>query len=329
MKTAILMDAALRPSLISDKVIRKLSTYGEVALNETGGTAPEDIIPLLRDADIAITSWGNIGIGSDLLEYAPDLKLVAHAAGSVKPIVTDALFEKGVKVTSSARILSTGVSETALGLTIACAKDFFQWNRKISQGEWITDYSTITELYGITIGVIGAGFAGAHYIELLQVFDVDVAAYDPLRSAEELSAMGARKMELQELLAASDIISLHAPSLDSTYHMIDEKALARMKDQAILINTARGSLIDEDALYHAMSAGKLKYACLDVTDPEPPTPDNPLRSLPNCIMTPHIAGQANNGKLRIGDHVLSEITRFLNGEPLRDEITRDMLSTMA
>ncbi|MDD2441536.1 MAG: NAD(P)-dependent oxidoreductase, partial [Eubacteriales bacterium] len=144
-----------------------------------------------------------------------------------------------------------------------------------------------------------------------------------------IRALGAQKADMERILRESDIISLHAPSIPETRHMINADTLAQMKDNVILINTARGSLIDEAALYAHMAAGKIKYACLDVTDPEPPAVDNPLRTLPNCIITPHLAGQANNGLGRIGVHVCEEIMRCLGNEPLATRVTREMLSTMA
>ena len=134
---------------------------------------------------------------------------------------------------------------------------------------------------------------------------------------------------LAELLRTSDIITLHVPLLDSTRHMIGAQELQSMKPGAILINTARGALVDEEALAQALRGGKLKYACLDVTDPEPPAADSPLRGIPNCIMTPHLAGLANNGKLKIGAHVADEIGRFLTGGTLVSEITQAMLATIA
>lgn len=329
MKIAILMDAILRPSIISQSIIDKLGQLGEVVMNETNGTDDETIKKLLKNADIAITSWGNTTMTPELLDCAPNLKFIAHAAGSVKSIVSDEVYERNILVSSCARVLSYGVSETALGYTITAAKNFYNLNAGISRGKWIDDYSTVTELFDITIGVVSCGFAGSHYIELLQSFDVDVIAYDPYKSESEILSLGARKVELDELIKTSHIISLHAPSIDSTHHMINDKTLSMMRSDAILINTARGSLIDEGALYQHMKNGKLKYACLDVTDPEPPLADNPLRTLENCIMTPHIAGQANNGKQKIGVHVYKEIMKMLEGEPLQDSITKEMLSTIA
>lgn len=329
MKIAVLMDAPLRPSLLNARTLEALRKLGEVSLNETDQASRETVMDVIRGADIAITSWGVPVLDQEILDCAPNLKMVAHAAGSVKGIVSDTLYDRGIKVISSARILSYGVSETALGLTIAACKNVFGFNALIAEGGWVTDYSVLRELYGLTIGVVGCGFSGSHYIELLQAFGVDILAYDPLLTDAEIAAMGATKAELPALLRQSDVVSLHAPSLDATHHMINRETLAIMKDNAILINTARGSLVDEQALAQVMQDGKLQYACLDVTDPEPSAVDSPLRHIPNCIMTPHIAGCANNGKQRIGAHVLEEIERFLAEKPLVSEITKEMLATIA
>ena len=294
MKIAVLMDAPLRATLLSEKTMARLAEWGEVAVNETDKAEKETVKQIIAGADIAITSWGVPQLDKEILDCAPNLRFVAHAAGSVKGIVSDELYARGIRVVSSARILSYGVSETALGLTICACKNVFAFNEEICNGGWVEDYSVITELFDITVGVVGCGFAGSHYIELLQAFGVNVLAYDPLLDEAAIAAMGAKKA-----------------------------------DRAILINTARGALVDAEALAQALRGGKLKYACLDVTDPEPPAADSPLRGIPNCIMTPHLAGLANNGKLKIGAHVADEIGRFLTGGTLVSEITQAMLATIA
>ena len=315
MKIAVLMDAPLRATLLSEKTMARLAEWGEVAVNETDKAEKETVKQIIAGADIAITSWGVPQLDKEILDCAPNLRFVAHAAGSVKGIVSDELYARGIRVVSSARILSYGVSETALGFTICACKNVFAFNEEIRNGGWVEDYSVITELFDITVGVVA--------------FGVNVLAYDPLLDEAAIAAMGAKKADLDTLLAESDVVSLHAPALDSTRHMINGRALSLMKDRAILINTARGALVDEEALAQALRGGKLKYACLDVTDPEPPAADSPLRGIPNCIMTPHLAGLANNGKLKIGAHVADEIGRFLTGGTLVSEITQAMLATIA
>ena len=329
MKIALLLGDALRKTLFSEKSMKRLQAMGDVVVNPHDEMTKEIVMDVIRDADVAVTSWGVPQLDKDILDCAPNLRFVAHAAGSVKGIVSDEMFARGIRIISSARILSMGVSETALGLTICALKNVFAFNNELHQGGWVKDYNVITELFDITIGVVGCGFAGSHYIELLQAFGVDVLAYDPLLSEEAIAKMGAKKATLEEVLRQSDLVSLHAPSLDSTRHMINRDTLAMMKDGAVLINTARGALVDEAALCEALKSGKLKYACLDVYDPEPPTEDSELRKLPNCIMTPHLAGQANNGKLKIGSHVADEISRFQKGEALISEVTQEMLATIA
>ena len=327
MKIAMLLDQIVFPQVINPKTLEKFRALGEVSINQTRGNDVENAKTLIGDADFAVTSWGSPAMTKELLDLCPNLKLIVHAAGSVKSIVTDEMYERGVRIVSAAQVLSTGVSETALGLTIASVKNFFALNAETHAGGWSHD--GITEMYDITIGIVGFGLAGKHYAELLQNFAVDVIAYDPGVSAEAMAEIGVRKVELADIFALSDVVSLHAPELPSTRHIVNRQSLASMKDGAILINTARGSLVDEEALVEALTSGKLKYACLDVTDPEPPVADSPLRKLPNCILTPHLAGQAANGLRKLGDHCYAQIVNYIEGKPLSGEIKQESLSTIA
>lgn len=327
MKIAMLLDQIIYPQVINPKTEQRFLEMAEVSRNQTRENTLENAKKILKDADFAVTSWGCPAMTKELLDVAPNLKLIVHAAGSVKSIVTDEMFARGIRIASAAQVLSTGVSETALGLTIASAKNFFALNAETHSGGW--SHTGITELYDITVGIIGFGMAGRHYAELLQNFAVDVIAYDPIVSAEEMQKLGVRKVTQEEAFAQSDILSLHAPEIASTYHIVNHESLASMKDGAILINTARGSLVDEAALVQALQSGKLKYACLDVTDPEPPAADSPLRQLPNCILTPHLAGQANNGLRKLGDHCYRQICNYLENKPLSGEVRQEVLATIA
>lgn len=323
-KICLIMSPSTREMVINERAINRLKAFGEVYISNG-----EPQAEAIKGATIAITSWGNTPIDEEQLKNAPDLKLVCHAAGSVKPIVSDALWKKGVRVTSSNAPLGMGVAETALGFTISASKNFYNLNASVKNGGWEEGKTDIRELFELTVGVVGFGWAGKHYAELMRNFLVDVVVYDPNMSEEKIASVGARKVELEELLKVSDIISIHAPSIPETYHMFNSETLAMMKKDAVLINTARGSLIDEEALVKHMLAGNLKYACLDVTDPEPPMKDSPLLSVPNIIMTPHLAGLAQNGLRRIGSHVADEIGKFLSGSPMLAEVTEDMLAKMA
>lgn len=285
----------------------------------------------LADADGCITSWDSPQLTQEILEAAPNLKVVVHAAGSVKPVVSDYLWERGIRVSSCAPAIGIGVAEHALGLMLSAMKQSYRLNDIIHTGGWrpADEVARIRELYGAVIGVVGAGYVGRQMIKLLQAFDVEVLVFDPFISEERASALGARKVEnLDDLMRAVDVLTLHAPSLPETRHMINSKNLPLMKDGSLLVNTARGSLIDEAALYDELKGGRI-YACLDVTDPEPPLEDNPLRTLSNVVLTPHIAGTTANNMARIGKFAVDELERFFQGKPLEYEVRRESLVTIA
>ena len=326
MKIAIICAKEKTTDIFTEKDLNRLRQLGEVVINE-GDASIENIKATVKDADIAITSWGSLKMEEEILKECPNLKLLMHGAGSVKPYVSDELWEKGIRVCASTKPLGIGVAETALGFTIAACKNFFAINEDIHNGGYLRE--NIKELYEITVGVISAGFVGRHYIKLLQNFGVDVLLYDPFVTDEQAAAMGCKKAELEELLKESDVVSIHAPNIPETAHMINAETLKLMKKDAVLINTARGAIIDEKALYEHMAAGNLKYTCMDVYDPEPPLADNPLRTLKNVIMTSHLAGLVTNGLLRIGAHCADQIEKFVNDEPMDCEVTKDMLARMA
>ncbi|WP_176706474.1 hydroxyacid dehydrogenase [Paenibacillus hemerocallicola] len=328
-KIAILAEPNVQERIFDDSHWRQLADIGDVARNDqTGVPQPETLMRILAGADYAITSWGCPALPRDTLAVAPELKAVIHAAGTVKGIVTPDLWSRGIRVSSGNGPLGIGVAETALGMTIASLKEMWRLSQDTRNGKWSEGRKRVRELYRITVGVIGAGKAGAHFIRLLRNFEVSVLVYDPLLTAEQAEAMGAVKVELEEALRRSDVVSIHAPSIPETYKMFNRERLGWMKDDAILINTARGSIVDEGALADELRKGRL-FACLDVTDPEPPAVDHPLRGLPNCIITPHLAGAVNNGVKRLGQFAIDELRRLLAGEPLAGEVKEAQMSVLA
>jgi phosphoglycerate dehydrogenase-like enzyme len=329
LKISLLAQKPLADSLFDSECMEKLLQLGEVTQNEDlKAPNKERVKELIKEADIAITSWGTPSLDKDILDTAPNLKLIIHAAGSVKPIMSDQIFPRGIRVVSCAHAIGIGVAETALGLTIISVKNVKELDTDIHNGEWAKNKMKTKEMYGINIGVVGAGWVGRHFIKLLKNFHVNILLYDPFVSEEQAKELGVKKVELDELMRSSEVVSLHAPSLPATNKMINRSNLKLMKDGATLINTARGSLIDEEALYEECKTGRIK-ACLDVTDPEPPAVDHPFRTLPNIIMTPHIAGAVTNGRFRIGLYTVQAIESFINREPILGEVKEEQLATIA
>ena len=253
---------------------------------------------------------------------------MAHMGSSVKRFVSDAVWARDVRVTSAGLALAVDVAETTLGLMIVGMKRVWPLAKHVRAGGWReTPWWPARELFGKEVGIVGASNVGRHVIKLLQAFAVHVLVYDPFITTEAAAALGAQKVDLDELLRRSDIVSLHAPAKPETHHMLDAGRLALMKDDALLINTARGSLIDEPALINELSRGRF-FAFLDVTDPEPPAADSPLRRLENVVVMPHSAGCIENCG-RMGELAVEELRRFFAGEPALYPVRPEMFARIS
>jgi phosphoglycerate dehydrogenase-like enzyme len=291
-------------------------------------TTKEDLLALLPEADACLTSWGVARLDADVIAAAPRLKAMAHMGSSVGRFVSDALWQRGVRVTSAGPALARDVAETTLGFMIVGMKRIWPLGQRVREGGWRESaHWPSRELHGKTVGIVGASNVGRHVIELLRPFGAQVLLYDPYVSDARATQLGATKVEMNELVRRADIVSLHAPAKAETYHLLNGGRLALMKEDALLINTARGTLIDEAALVTELSKGRF-FAFLDVTDPEPPAADSPLRQLDNVVVTPHLAGCIEDCS-RMGEMAAEELRRFFAGEPPLYEVTLDLLTRVA
>lgn len=326
----VLVHVGCRDDIFSEKYYERLRKAGEVRLYDRIDFADMDyVLEFVKGSNMIITSWGSPKIDKEILEVCPDLKVVLHAAGSVKGIVSDALIEKNIRMTASAVAIGEGVAESALAFAISATKRFFWFRKPMAEGKWgRVCKEGVSDFYDIKVGVISGGYVGRHMVKLLKNFHVDILMYDPILSEEEIREIGAQKVSLEELMKNCDVVSIHAPSIPATDNMIHKDNLALLKDGAVLINTARGSIINEADLIEELKKKRI-FACIDVTKPEPPQADNELRTLENVVLTPHIAGTAANGMRRIALHVCEEIERFQRGEKMRTEIDYSQLSKMA
>jgi len=287
-----------------------------------------DLLAILPRADACLTGWGVAQLDAEVIAAAPRLKAMAHMGGSVKRFVSEALWARGIQVTSAAPALAEDVAITTLGLMIVGMKRIWPLGQHVRQGGWReSPYWPSRELRGKVVGLIGAGHVGRHVMRLLEPFQAQALLYDPFVSSAQAVEWGAEKVELEELLRRADILTLHAPSNPQTYHLINAAGLALLKDEALIINTARGDLIDEAALIDELQQGRF-FACLDVTDPEPPALDSPLRRLENVIVTPHLAGCIEDCT-PMGDMAVEELRRFFAGEPPLYQIKPAMLNKVA
>jgi len=290
-----------------------------------------ELIQLLQDADAFITSWGVAQLDADVMNAAPNLKAMAHMGSSVKRFVSDAFWARKMHLTSTGIALAKTVAETTVGLMIVGQKRVWQLAQHVRDGGWrespVWDRWFACELYRRNVGIIGASNVGRHVIELLKPFKPNVLLYDPFVTAEDAKDLGTTKVELDELLRQSDVVSIHAPANPATHHMLNAAGMALMKDDALIINTARGSIIDEKALIEELKKGRF-FAFLDVTDPEPPAADSPLRTLENVVVVPHIAGCIDNCTM-LGELAVEELRRFFAGEPAVYQITPELFERIS
>ncbi|MFG3346802.1 hydroxyacid dehydrogenase [Streptomyces sp. NPDC048018] len=292
-------------------------------------TAPSpEAAAALAEAELLLTCWGATPLTPEVLDRAPRLRAVVHAAGSVKHHITDACWARGIQVTSAAAANALPVAEYTLAAILFAGKRVLHSARQYA--ELRTDQAWIAESadwgnYRRTVGIVGASRIGRRVLDLLRPFDLQVLLHDPYVTA---APPGVELVGLDELCARSTVVSVHAPQLPATYRMIGAPQLAAMPDGATLVNTARGSLVDEDALLPHLRSGRL-HAVLDVTDPELPPPDSPLYELPNVLLTPHVAGSLGNELHRMADHALAEVARYARGEPFAERVRASDLQRSA
>jgi phosphoglycerate dehydrogenase-like enzyme len=313
------------PRLFNELTWQMLTDFAEV-IHHPGQepAAKQDLIALLPHADAVITSWEVAQIDADVVAAAPKLKVMVHMGGSVKRFASDAVYENGISVLSARSALAADVAECALGFILVGMKRIFPLAKTVREGGWReSPYWPSREIHRKTVGIVGASFVGRHLIELLRPFEpARVLLYDPFVTDVEAQKMGVSLTDMDSLCAECDILSLHAPLTPATQHLINAEKLQTMKDNALIVNTARGGLIDEPALVAELQKGRF-FAFLDVTDPEPPAADSPLRSLDNVVVTPHIAGCIEDCS-RLSELASEELRLFFEGKPSSNLVTREM-----
>ncbi|GHJ54246.1 hydroxyacid dehydrogenase [Nonomuraea sp. TT08I-71] len=286
----------------------------------------------LAETEVLITGWGCPPLTAAVLDAAPRLRAVLHAAGSVKHHVTDACWRRGLLVTSAAEANAVPVAEYTLAAVLMAAKRTatFAAAYREHPGSWQPWRDAIgpASAYRRTVGIVGLSRIGRRVSTLLRPFDLTVLAHDPYATPEQAAAVGAELTGLDDMIRRSDILTVHAPDLPETRHLLDARRLALLPDHATVINTARGALVDTAALTAECVAGRLS-AILDVTDPEPLPAGSPLYRLPNVMVTPHIAGAMHSEVHRLAASALDELARLNAGEPPHHQVRAEDLAVIA
>lgn len=286
----------------------------------------------LAEVDVLLTGWGVPQLDESMLNRLPRLGTVLHCAGSVRGVVSDALWERGIVVSTSADLNAEPVAEFTLAAIIMAGKKapFLAMDGRVHREDrgYVTARGELSNS-GRTIGLVGFSRVGRRVAQLVrQLHDVTCLVADPFVDADEVAATGARLVDLAAMLPQVDVLSVHAPALPATWHMLAAAQLALLPDHATVINTARGSLIDTAALEQECSAGRL-HAILDFTDPEPLPSSSVLYDLPNVMLTPHVAGSMGSETRRMSDAALDELERLVHRRPLVRQVRPAELAVSA
>lgn len=329
--TALLMHPVVRDELFRadhfDALNRVCNLVSEEPFRDL-----DSITPHLENIEILITSWGCPRINEQVVDRAPRLKLIAHLAGSVKGFIDDLIWRRGIKVVNAVAANAVPVAEYTVAAILMANKRIFQLREvyrqyKENRAPWAKEAPNAGN-YRKTVGIIGASSVGRLVIDYLKPFDMRVLVYDPYITPLSARELGATKVGLAELCSQSDVVSIHAPLLPETHHMLGGRELSLMKDGATLINTARGAIVDADVLEAELKSGRI-YAVLDTTDPEDLPARSALFQLPNVFLTPHIAGSLGDETQRLTDYIVAELERYTKDHTLKYMVRREHLSRLA
>jgi phosphoglycerate dehydrogenase-like enzyme len=310
--------------LLDDDLRERIEGCGTVEWYLPDSLASDAVAERLPGVEVLLTGWSGLTLGADALAAADDLELVGYIGGSVATLVTEAVYERGVTVVSANRTIAKHVAEGILTLALAHLRNVPALDRTVRDGGWEHDKGRLHSLYDRDVGFVGLGTVGRFLAPLLAPFDVTIRVYDPYVKDDDLPD-NARIASLDETLAHSSVVSIHAALTSETVGLLGPEELDRLPENALLVNTARGPIVDEDALVERVRDGHLR-AALDVFEQEPLPADHPLRTLDGALCQPHTAGWAAGRKM--AECVVADLERFVAGEALEGTVPREQFETM-
>lgn len=322
MKALMAMNPDAVPLVFSSEALRRLEGLLEVDTARLVTSLDEVTAAERAETEVLLTGWGVPALDAAALESMPALRAVVHWGGGVGFLDPSAP-ERGVAISSARSANAVPVAEFTVAMIVLAAKDAFWVSRRYAAEQRFIDREVElgdTGLYRTTVGIVGASTIGTLVMRMLRHYDVDVLLHHPRATPERAAALGVELVDdLAELAARSTVLSVHTPDIPSLRGMISREVLAALPDDATVVNTARGRLIDQDALVDELESGRLR-AILDVTEPDVLPPGHPLYSLPNVFLTPHLAGSMGRELRRLGDTAVAEVERLIAGQPFAHPI---------
>lgn len=318
--TAARVATAVRTVVLADAVspegVELLEAAEGLRVVDRAGADRAALREALADAS-AIIVRSSTTVDADLLDAAPELRVIGRAGVGVDNIDVEEATRRGIAVLNAPGGNTVSTAELAFGLLLSAARRISAAERSLRAGEWNRGAFRGSQLGGRRLGVVGAGRIGSEVVRRARSFGMDVVVHDPYLGEERAADLGVEPLALEELLRTSDAVSLHAPLTDETRGMLGREEIALMKEGAILVNAARGGLVDEDALAGALREGRLGGAALDVYETEPLPDDSPLRDAPGLVMTPHLGAATAEAKREVALEIASGVRDALLEGDLR------------
>lgn len=323
-----------RRSVFTPEAQAELAQFAQVIdLGQDGKFTAEQMAAALAHAHGVITCWGTPRITCQMARQAKELKVIVHAAGSLRPVIDKEVLDLGLQVTSQAGAIARAVAEFTIGSILMGLRLTWQADRNLQASrQWHSSGPPVDlcwEVAGRTIGVISLSRVGWLVARKLTALEAKVIAYDPYADDQAFLSSGARKVKsLEALFDQSSVVTMHAPVTSETEHMVGASLLCLLPGGALIVNTARGVLFDQKALEDELVTGRLR-AAIDVTDPEPPPADSRLYGLPNVLVTPHMAGLSVEARQRQGFQAVEDIRKALDGQTLAYAVRPDQWDILA
>ena len=305
-----------------------IEPFGKVAEVDEASGDEQELGEAAKDVEIIVTQVA--AITERVISAAANLKLIVCTRGGPVNVNVGAASERDIAICYAPGRNAPAAAEYAVGLMLAAMKRIPEAHTNLSEGIWRGDFYAYeengTELNGATVGLIGFGAVGARIAKVMRAFEAEVLVHDPFVEASRVEEAGARTVELDELLSGSNVVSLHARLTDETRGMIGPEQINKMPEGSILVNTARGGLLDYDALCEGLESGHLRAAALDVYDEEPPPEESRLYWTPGLILSPHLAGATRETAQRAARIAAEEVGRYVRGEKLVNVANPEIVS---
>lgn len=318
----------IRDTFFTPENVERINALGEVVWNPYDRhLTPEEFRDVLVDVDVCFCCWGVPSFDATVLEKANKLHTIAYVGGSVNPFVTDELYERGIHVLTGNEEFARSVAEGNLGYIIAALRRLPQTVNEMAETGWQHVYKRTDSLLEQNVGIIGLGTISRYLISYLKPFNCKIKLFSNHTTEEEAAELGVEKVSLEEMFKTCKIISVNSSRTPKNYHIVSDELMSLLTPDCLIVNTSRGSLIDEEAMARHLRAGHFR-AILDVYEVEPLPMDSPLRGLENCILIPHRGGPTTDRRAAATRVVIEDVIRILEGKPAKYEVGKARAAVM-